>query len=372
MRRLALALASAVLASAAGGGPAWGATFVVDSAADQVATGSTADADCDTLQGACTLRAAVQEANGTPGADTISLPDLGADYLLTLDPAGENFAASGDLDVRDGLAIVGSGQPVVRSDGDDRVFHLGPVPTSPVVTITGIEVRGGAGVDSGAGIFADSGALSLSTSTVAANVAADPGQADGGGVWLDPGSHAISHSTISGNRADGQSGATGGGMAVASGALLTISTSTVSDNSVTSSGGSAVGGGVWVGGAAALTFSTMDGNVASGGTASRGGSIHAGGGSVTLRGTIVADGTGDPGEANCGAAAGTIATQGANLEAPSTASATQCNLLAALGDRFAAMARLASLSDRGGPTQTQALLNGSGALEAVPSCFPFL
>lgn len=377
MRRLALALA-ATFASAAGGEPAWAATFTVDSVADLVALGNTTDRDCDANDldpGAdtCTLRAAVQEANGSAGGDTISLPDLGAEYLLVLGPVGEEQAAGGDLDVRGDLTIQGTGQPVVRSDGDDRVLHLGPASTAPSVTVNGIEVRGGGGVDRGAGVYADSGTLALSSSTIAGNTASSPAAgAQGGGVWLDPGSHQISQSTISANTVSGQTGAVGGGVAVASGALLTISSSTVSGNVASSAGGAAVGGGAYVQGAAALVQSTMAFNATLGAVASGGGSIQATGGSVTLRGSIISGGIADAGAENCGVSSATVATQGANLEAPSAAGASQCNLLSSFGDRFSSGAGLASLADRGGPTQTHALLNGSAALDAIPSCFPFV
>ena len=379
MRRFVLALAVATFASAAGGERAGAATFTVNNVADQAALGSTSDGDCDANDldpgtDTCTLRAAMQEANGSAGGDTIALPDLGAEYLLVLGSAGEDLAAGGDLDVRGDLTIQGTGQPVVRSDGDDRVLHLGPASTTPSVTVNGIEVRGGGGVDRGAGVYADSGTLALSSSTIAGNTASAPAAgAQGGGVWLDPGgSHQISQSTISGNTASGQTGAVGGGVAVASGALLTISSSTVSGNVAISAAGAAVGGGAYVQGATAVVQSTMSVNAALGAVASRGGSMHATGGSVTLRGSIVSSGIADAGVENCGVSSGTIATQGANLEAPSAAGASQCNLLTSFGDRFAVGAGLASLADRGGPTQTHALLNGSAALDAIPSCFPFV
>jgi CSLREA domain-containing protein len=49
------------------------ATFNVNSAVDAV-DAVPGDGVCATAGGQCTLRAAVQEANALPGADTISLP----------------------------------------------------------------------------------------------------------------------------------------------------------------------------------------------------------------------------------------------------------------------------------------------------------
>jgi hypothetical protein len=55
----------------------------------------------------CTLRAAIQETNALPGADTINLPS--GNFLLSIAGQGENAAASGDLDITDNLTIVGAG-----------------------------------------------------------------------------------------------------------------------------------------------------------------------------------------------------------------------------------------------------------------------
>lgn len=50
-----------------------GATFVVNSTVDAV-DGTPGDGVCAAASGACTLRAAVQEANALPGAHAITLP----------------------------------------------------------------------------------------------------------------------------------------------------------------------------------------------------------------------------------------------------------------------------------------------------------
>ena len=53
--------------------PVFAATFNVDSTADEV-DATPGDGTCATAGGACTLRAAVQEANATVGLDTVDLP----------------------------------------------------------------------------------------------------------------------------------------------------------------------------------------------------------------------------------------------------------------------------------------------------------
>lgn len=65
------------------------------------------DGLCRTAAGDCSLRAAIQQANATPGFDTVQVPEGG--YLLNLDGAdGEDAAARGDLDIREPMALIGT------------------------------------------------------------------------------------------------------------------------------------------------------------------------------------------------------------------------------------------------------------------------
>ncbi|MGH8122661.1 MAG: hypothetical protein ACREPT_07790, partial [Rudaea sp.] len=73
----------------------------------------------------CSLREAVLLANSLVGADTIHLA-AGA-YQLTIPGSGEDSSATGDLDVRDDLSIVGAGQAqtsIVMTGQLDRVIQL--------------------------------------------------------------------------------------------------------------------------------------------------------------------------------------------------------------------------------------------------------
>src|SRR5688500_5320120 len=72
------------------------AQFTVDSTADAVDS-SVGDGACRTLAGACTLRAAIQEANALPGADEIELPS--GTYELGIPPLNQNDVTTGDLDI---------------------------------------------------------------------------------------------------------------------------------------------------------------------------------------------------------------------------------------------------------------------------------
>jgi CSLREA domain-containing protein len=80
-------------------------TFTVDSTTDAV-DANPGDAVCATAGGACTLRAAVQEANGLPGPDEVDIP--AGTYRLAIDGAGEDAATTGDLDVTEQLTVIGA------------------------------------------------------------------------------------------------------------------------------------------------------------------------------------------------------------------------------------------------------------------------
>jgi CSLREA domain-containing protein len=367
VRRLPLALTLVLGALAAGPSTAGAFTYAVTSTDDE--SDQVLNTVCDTAGAGieCTLRAAVQEANGTPIADVIVLPDLGGDYDLTQAGAGEDAAATGDLDLTRPVTIQGSGQPAIDGVAADRVLHVGPS-NSPAVVLTGVEVRGGGGVENGAGILVDAGTLALLDTTVAGNEAESlAGTAEGGGVRIDPpGPHAFTTSTISGNTATGPTGALGGGVMLDTGASASFTNSTVSENTAASALGGD-GGGIVSRGSASLTQTTMHLNSATGPGAS-GGSLQALGGTFSLTATIVASGSAATGSENC--AGGGFTSIGNNLEAPAAPGFSQCGLFsgAPLNDRLATDGRLATLADRGGPTQTHALLNDSAALDAIPAC----
>lgn len=352
------------------------ATFTVNSTADEV------DADpgngiCAAAGGACTLRAAIQEANALAGADTIIVP--AGTYTLTLAGAGENLAATGDLDISDNIAIRGAGadSTIIQAgtlgvggppNGIDRVFDIsGPV----TVNITGITVRNGMVIDNsggvegnGGGILNNGGTLTITDSTISGNTAIDSGGAvydsggalsitnstisgntsqQGSGIFSNGGTIMLLKSTLSNNLADGD----GGGIYMNNPGTdphLTITNSTLSGNSAI--GG--VGGGVLCGGTILVTNSTIAGNMSSG---TGGGIFNVGG--MTLFNTIVADSTGS----NC---SGTIINGGNNIDSGST-----CGWGTNMGSMSDTSPLLGKLADNGGQTQTMALLTGSPAIDGV-------
>ena len=171
----------------------------------------TTTADVLAVDGQCSLREAIIAANtdastgdcqAGSGADTItfspSLPKP-AVFTLTLSGAGEDNAATGDLDLTGTLTIEGAGQDQIILDGDsaDRVFDVRPAAN---ITVSGITIRNGDPGQSaeGGGIAIALGAgLTLSNSLVTANTALK-----GGGI-KSLGKLSLSNSTVSSNHGDG-------------------------------------------------------------------------------------------------------------------------------------------------------------------------
>ena len=90
---------------------------------------------------ACSLRAAVQEANsGTVSLDRIRLPP--GTYALTRNQRDEDAAFSGDLDVLGPLEIVGTGDDaIIDGEFNDRVFDV--FAPSGGLVISGVDLRHG-------------------------------------------------------------------------------------------------------------------------------------------------------------------------------------------------------------------------------------
>lgn len=358
-----------------------GATFTVDSTTDAV-DAVPGNSVCATSGGACTLRAAIQEANALAGADSIDLP--AGTYQLTLTGANEGATATGDLDVTREVTITGAGAASTIIDGmsADRVFDSSA--SSGRFALSGVTIRNGvvgaSTGSSGGGIWAGSvlleisdciitanqavdgggiagGRISVIRSTISANQASNLGggllvsmnggystslidstvadnQADRGGgleifsLGLDTGT--MINSTVSGNRASGD----GGGVLVVADAIfgplvLTVSNSTITENRADSDGnGTGDGGGV----ALSLAFGMA-------------------GYSVDTSNTILADNIDGGGEApDCWAAGGTVRGRGYNL----LGNPAGCvfDPASVLTGNISGSALLFPLAANGGPTDT--------------------
>ncbi len=275
-----LALAAALL-FAGQAGPGYAAVFTVNNTADAV-DANPGDGLCATAQGACTLRAAIQEANALAGPDTIILPT--GIYGLTTPGRGEDAAATGDLDITGDLAITGAGADATVIDGGgwDGIFqtagqidvHISGVTirngatasfsfgdglggfgggisngTGVTMTLTGVTVIGNWASHGGGGI-SNGGTLTLADTIVSGNSGGHAVEAGGGGGISSWGTATLIDSVISGNLA----GLTGGG--ISAGGTLTLIDSTVSNNTAAAF----FGGGISAGGIVTITNSTISGN----------------------------------------------------------------------------------------------------------------
>ena len=210
-----------------------------------------------TLSGNTSLRAAIQEANASLGFDTITLgPGI---YTLTLTGAGEDSAATGDLDITDQVHIFGAGADTTIIDASalgDRAFD---VFSNQFAGLTGVTITGGSGV--GLANNSDGGAIR-----------------NQGQLWVEA-------STLDTNSSNNEGGAIRNLLS----GTVNIVDSTLSNNTARR------GGGLHTQGAATVTSSTFSGNstFASFTTPSRGGAIYVNGTTTTIESSTLTDNTAD-------------------------------------------------------------------------------
>ncbi|HEX8472773.1 MAG TPA: Calx-beta domain-containing protein [Pyrinomonadaceae bacterium] len=232
--------------------------FTVNSTSDESDI-NTADNLCNDGAGNCTLRAAIQQANATTGADTIGFSVTGTINLTGALP-----------DITDNLTLNGPGSSLltVRRDtgGDYRIFT---VESSLVISISGLTVANGRTPDGFAHAFGGGGGA-------------------GGGI-VNGGTMTLTDVTLTGNRtgaggsigANTSFGGTGGnGGAVLNYGTLTMTNVTLTGNS-TGAGGEAFTAGAGGDGGAVCNFGghlTMSGCVVRGNSTGGGGQSNREGG----------------------------------------------------------------------------------------------
>ena len=183
--------------------PALPATFTVSSTVDAPDTtpgDGHCDADAATADDQCTLRAAVQETNATPGPDTIVLP--AGVYKLTRKGAEEDAGLTGDLDVTDVLTITGAAATATIVDGKkakDRILDV-----HGAATVTGVTLRRGRAPsgETGGGAVRTAGTLTMIDVVLTRCRAVD----DGGAVDVRSGSFVLQDSLVSRNRTGDDAG----------------------------------------------------------------------------------------------------------------------------------------------------------------------
>ncbi len=240
---------------------AFATTFVVNNNGDTNDANTTDNICADSL-GNCTLRAAIQQANATVSADTITFA-LPAPTTINLTPLGP-------LTIIQSLTITGLGARnlIVQLQPNPpflfRIFNIQGPANATTVNISGItiangsDVNGGGGggisnngrntlnlsevtirdnttVSSGAGIL-NLGMLNILNSTISNNMSIGTNSA-GGGITnyslgqLDVGIVNIANTTISNNSA------VGGGGGILNLSQMSLNNVTISNNTATDSGG---------------------------------------------------------------------------------------------------------------------------------------
>jgi CSLREA domain-containing protein len=414
-------IAAGVMGHAAYAAPAL-LTIIVNSTADIPAANPTSGV-CETAPGnsICTLRAAIQVANVSPGADTIQLQP-GTTYLLTR--AGQDDTAlNGDLDITGTLTILGAGPTSTRIDGNggvtgDRVFQilysLKPVTSSVVISgvamLNGMPTSFGGGVYNGhkltlinsavisntsaglnawgGGIFND-GVLTITHSTISSNTATS-NNPYAGGIFNNLGKITMTDSTISGNTTSNE----GGGIYN----VGSLSTSITLTNSTISGNSAHYGGGIYNNGIVQVINSTFSGNSST----VDGGGIYNMYGTMNLFNTTIANNHANADNIGNGVGGGVLNSTFGSVRFINTIIANNSNVIPTLplptynldecsgaitsqgfnilnavnvdctvaGTFTQADPLLGPLANNGGPTQTHALLSGSPAIDAgsSPNC----
>ncbi|MGI6415525.1 MAG: SdrD B-like domain-containing protein [Thermoguttaceae bacterium] len=388
------------------------AIFSVNSLVDAVDT-NVGDGLALDAAGKTTLRAAIMEANYASGGDTINLP--AGTYNLTLAGFGEGAAATGDLDIKYSVSVIGAGAAstiINASTVQDRIFDLS---NSAAVEIRGLTLTGGRADNSGVyslesyggairadfynnltiadcvfnansapnsatgsvygiggAIYSSARTLNIQNTVFTGNYASNNGGAiaASGTVGGVPGVVAILNSTFSSNSArDGGAidsshnltvtGSTFSGNYGASpsvgggGAINSSSSSLVVTNSTFSGNSGPFGGAISTSyGSLAILNSTITGN-----SASRGGGLEVSSSAVSAENAIIAGNTATSGPDVYGA----VTSLGHNLVGNTAGSSG----FGVTGDLLGANPLLGPLANNGGPTWTHALLTGSPAIDAA-------
>ena len=163
---------------------------------------------------AAQFAADIAAVNNTPGPNTILLTE--GDYYLG---APLQIVNAGNLTIRSRLNNAADVRILANHPG--RVMEI----DGGSVDLSAVTLSGGNSVAQGAGVLAVNAQVSLTNSTINGNTATS----SGGGVYVQGGTLNVVKSAVGGNSAGGGTFGQGGGIA-ASNAQVTITTSTVNNN----------------------------------------------------------------------------------------------------------------------------------------------
>ncbi len=294
-----------------------------------VTVNTTADLNTGSCSSTCSLRDAVATAND---GDTVQVP--AGHYVLTL----------GEIAFNKSLTIAGAGarSTILDGNGAGRIFNdanttpTGTVEIDDVALVNGVAVTNSKQSNGpSGGAIVGGGTLTLRRSLVANNQAVE-----GGGIFWIP-TLTVDQCTIAGNRAT--PGAGGGILAVDG--PVTITNSTLTGNTAVNGGGGAYLEEALVN----LDNDTVTGNQAG---LPGGGLILSGGG--RLANTIVAGNQGG----DCSITFPAFNTSDHSLDSDSSCGLTDAGSIPGVDPL------LGPLANNGGPTDTEALLAGSPAIDA--------
>ncbi len=234
------------------------ADFIVNTIADD-SDNNPSDGLCADANGDCTLRAAIEQANALPGAQSIALPDW-------------QVILSGTLTINDHVTItgLGAGKTIFGGNGNQRILTIA---SGITVTLSDLTIQGGydAGSNGGGMNIATGAHVTLDRVQLSGNHS----DGQGGAIWND-GTLTINNSSITGN--DAGTGAGG----IDNRGNLKLTNTTVSGNIGQSGGLSSTG-------ATALLNVTVANNHAT----NSGGGFSGSAANFTLQNTILADNTAD-------------------------------------------------------------------------------
>jgi uncharacterized repeat protein (TIGR01451 family)/CSLREA domain-containing protein len=244
---------------AAGAAVALGAVVAPEALAATITVNSTADNT--TVDGQCTLREALQNANDNAATNADCVAGTGLDtidFSLTL-PALITLDGS-DLPITDTVIIDGPGQAALTISGNDlsRIFTIEDTDSATIIAVTIDDMTLTEG-NASQHVPPGGGAIFNAEDLTITNVALTDNEADAGGAiyntgcgCLVPAEMTMSNSTLTGNLSGY------GGAILSDGTIATITGSDISDNASLAFGG----GMLHSGGSVVLTNTTITGNIA--------------------------------------------------------------------------------------------------------------
>ena len=240
-----------------------------------------ASAGTNTIDFACSLRDALQY-SGVAGAANISFDSTAF--------AASNGAAANTISLTNSTLIMPSNTSIVGPTTGSgasmaQIVTVSAAPPSSVfyinsgvtASISGLIIENGGSINSNGGNIYNGGALTITNSSILG------GQASNGGGIENDGTLVLAGSTVTGN-----TGNSAGGIGNSNNGTLTVTNSTISNNT-TGAGGSSGGGISIFSGTATLLNSTVSGNY----TGSDGGGISNNGNLTLTNSTVYGNQTGD-------------------------------------------------------------------------------